>query len=311
MAPTPQELEQIYTEKAALAPGREAALNRLTYAETVLDIYGGPSTSDHLSQAASSLRYLDQVRQHSTYAEATNDPLYSQHNSHEQDSQFTVLAQTNLAITTATQYGHTGTVDILKERKDSFEKYATKIAEISAKEQDKNSAQAPSTATPANTEARPTQAPPTAGPAYRPAREPARPRTWAGASAATSAARSYQLIPQAIQANPGDLRRGEKAAAREWAAEHLKKANENQGTDASDVFVVNQFRTQRNETPWIGPLDRQGQAKFPTLAQNPVGDHASQALPALGNRQGNTQAGPGAQPPPASNAHETPNGHRR
>ncbi|MFJ6895114.1 hypothetical protein [Streptomyces hokutonensis] len=66
-----------------------------------------------LRLARSSLIYLDQVRQGSSYAQATNDPNYLPHNSREHHSQRALLAQTDIAIEQARQFGHTDTADAL------------------------------------------------------------------------------------------------------------------------------------------------------------------------------------------------------
>ncbi|MER5347617.1 hypothetical protein ABT030_46630 [Streptomyces mirabilis] len=250
MAPDPQVLEQIYTEKGQLAPGRAAALAGLTYAETVLDIYGGTSAnltdsaSTHLSRALASLTYLDQVRQRSSYTEAANDPRYLADNSREQASQLTVLAQTDIAITKATQYGHTDTVNILVGLKNSFEAYSTRVGEICAREQDEDSPYASPTASPANPEARPTQPPPSAGPAYLTAP--------AEASAATNAARSYKLTNQRVLKDQSRLRNGETAVALNWIKDHMPMVMENYGNNPPDRTAVNLFRAARGEIEWGG-----------------------------------------------------------
>lgn len=170
MAPDPQVLARLYMQKVALAPGREAALTKLVYAATVLDIYSGipedspDSASAHLRKARSGLIYLDRVRQGSSFSEATSDPHYSEFNLREQRSQLTVLAQTNLAIAKATGYGHTDTVDTLVELKKSFESYSIRVGEICAREQDEDSPYASSTAISGSTEAHPTQRSRQAGP---------------------------------------------------------------------------------------------------------------------------------------------------
>ncbi|MER5339318.1 hypothetical protein ABT030_03025 [Streptomyces mirabilis] len=257
MAPDPQVLEQLYTEKAQLAPGRAAALAGLTYAETVLDIYGGTSAnltdsaSTHLSRALASLNYLDQVRQRSSYTEAANDPRYLADNSREQASQLTVLAQTDIAIGKATAFHHTDTVNILEGYKNSFETYSTQVAEICAREQDEDSPYASSTASPANPEAHPTQPPPTAGRAY-----PTAPGAPAGAVAAAKPARSYELTNQESMKNPSRIRSGEKDAAWEWAENHLDMDRKSYGNKPPDGTVVNLFREERGETPHEVPSSK-------------------------------------------------------
>lgn len=161
MAPTPQELEQIYTEKAQLARGREAALTRLAYAAAMLDIYSeipedSPnSASAHLRKARSSLIYLDQVRQDSSFAEAANDPHYLAINSREQASQLAALAQTNIAIVKATGFGHADIVTTLVGLKSSFEEYSTRVGELCARERDEAPPNASLTARPAMSHVRP------------------------------------------------------------------------------------------------------------------------------------------------------------
>ncbi|MFE9601384.1 hypothetical protein [Streptomyces hokutonensis] len=240
---TPQQLEQIYAEKVALAPGREAAVTRLAYAATVLDNYAGTTAADansaswHLRTAQAKLTYLDRVRQGSTHVDATSDPEYRKLNSSEQASQVTVLAQTDIAIRKATEFRHEDTANALVGLRDSFEAYSMQVREICARE-DGDSPFASSTASPTSTEAHPTEQPPSAGPAA--------PGVAAGA---TPTAASFEVVGQAQSHR---LRGGELDAAWDWAGESMNMFRENYMDygNPPDATVVNLFREERGETAW-------------------------------------------------------------
>ncbi|MFJ6895115.1 hypothetical protein [Streptomyces hokutonensis] len=258
MAPDPQVLERLYTEKAALAQGRQSALTRLAYVATVLDNYAGTtpdsigSASAQIRKAQTSLIYLDVARQARSFAEVTSDPNYSRLNSSEQASQLTVLAQTDIAITKATAYGHADTANNLAELKNSFQAYSTRVADICDREQDADSPYASSTASPASTEAHPTQPPPTTGPAYPTIAGPAYPNAPAPPPRTASAARTATSYRWAADATPNQLRHGEQSKAWEWAKNHLNMDRQSYGNYPPDDNVINLFRTERGEIPYEG-----------------------------------------------------------